>query len=86
MLTTNRGTLQHPQFRECVDELSKFVPNSQRIIDGAIWEIERDPTGCGIHIKELDVWQARITFPKLSEILLIYCHNRRFVTLLTILY
>ncbi len=85
MLTSNRGTLRHPKFSECAAALVSRMPTAQQIIDAAVWEIERNPTGIGVHIGELDIWQARLIMPLPPELLLMYCFNVRFVTMLTII-
>jgi hypothetical protein len=82
MLIRHRGAVRHPKFSEAVERLSKKVQNAHQIIDGAIWEIQRDPTAIGVHIREIDVWQARLVIP---PILLLYCFNRRYVTMLAII-
>jgi hypothetical protein len=82
MLRSAKETLRHPKFVEATNRLALSYPNAHKIIDGAVWEIERNPKGIGIYIPELDVYQARLVIP---PVLLLYCINRRFVTLLTII-
>jgi hypothetical protein len=36
----------------------------------------------GVYLEALDVWQARVVRP---HVLLLYCFNRRFLTMLTII-
>jgi hypothetical protein len=79
MLT--RSAVRVPQFDEKFDKLVEQVPQARAIIDGAIWEIERDPKGCGTYIPEWDVWEARLVNP---PVLLLYCINPRFIPMLTI--
>ncbi len=85
MLMSTRGTVRHPKFSECVRVLSLREPIVERIIDGAIWEIQRDPRGIGVYIKEIDVCQARLVLPSPPDLLLMYCMNSRYVTMLTII-
>ncbi len=82
MLISSRGTVRHEKFSAELEKLVRKFPEVRQVIDGAIWEIERDPRGLGILVPELDVWQARLTDP---PILLFYCFNRRFVTMLTLI-
>ena len=80
----NRSAVRHRQFTQCVEVVSRRIPLAERIIDGAIWEIQRDPRGCGIYIEEIDVWQAHLILPSPPHLYLFYCINRRYVTMLTI--
>jgi hypothetical protein len=85
MLASTRGTIRHPKFDVCVEQIAAEIPVARAVINGAVWAIERDPKGNGVHIAELDVWQARLILPDGGgELLLIYCVNRRFVHMLTI--
>jgi hypothetical protein len=68
-----------------VQAIRRRNPAAAKIIDGAVWEIQRDPMGIGIHIKEIDVWQARLIMPSPPELLLMYGVTRRLVTMLTII-
>jgi len=79
-MLTSRGTLRHPKLCELVKAISIRRPEVARIIDGAIWEIQRNPMRVGVHIKELDVWQARLLMPSPPDLLLIYDTAPRFVT------
>ena len=85
MPTINRSAVRHPKFSECVQIASRLDPRAESIIDGAVWEIERSPRQIGIHIAEMDVWQARLVLSSQQEILLLYCINPRYVTMLTII-
>ncbi len=81
----SRGVVRHQKFSECVAAISLYEPMAERIIDGAIWEIQHNPKGIGVHIAELDVWQARLVLPSPPELLLLYCINVRYVMMLTII-
>jgi hypothetical protein len=76
-----RGALRHPNFDDRVNELSAEFPRAREVVDGAIWELERDPS-LGQWIPELDVWQLRLFRP---PFLLMYSFSPRFVFFLTLL-
>ena len=82
MLTLHRSAVRHPMFSETRgNALAEIYPKGRiQIIDGAVWEIQRSPKAIGMYIKELDVWQARLSAP---PVLVYYSFNRRFVTMLT---
>ena len=83
MLASRRGTLRHPKFEDCVSRLSKVIPNAREIIDGAVWEIEHDPTRFGTFIRDIGVWEVRLERPPL---LIFYSlSSRRFVHMLTMI-
>jgi hypothetical protein len=79
-----RGTLRHPKFSELVETISARCPRVARIIEGAIWEIERNPKGLGVYIEQVGVWQARLVVPSSPDLLIFYTVAPRFVTMLTI--
>jgi hypothetical protein len=83
-MLTSRGTLRHPKFSELIEAISVQRPEIAQIIEGAIWEIERNPKGLGVHIEQIDVWQARLSVPSSPDLLLYYSVAPRFVTMLTI--
>lgn len=76
-----RSAIRHPKFAAQIIELERRYPRLREIVDGAIWEISKDPEGCGVYIPEIDVWQARLDPP---PILLFYSIQRRFVYMLTV--
>jgi hypothetical protein len=84
-MLTSRGALRHPKFSELVEAISSRHPRAASTIDGAVWEIQRDPRAAGIHIKEIDVWQARLVMPSPPDLLLMYSVTPRFVAMLTII-
>jgi hypothetical protein len=81
MLIT-RSTVRHHNFTTIVDQLSLRYPRLPEIIDGAVWEIERNPESSGVYIGDIDCWQARLEPPPL---LLMYTIRRRIIFMLTIL-
>jgi hypothetical protein len=85
MLPSTRGTRRHEKFSQCVKAISIREPVAERVIDGAIWEIERNPRGYGVHIEEYDVWQAKVILPSQEELLLMYSIDRGIVKMLTII-
>jgi hypothetical protein len=85
MRPSTRGTVVHAKFSECVEAISAGEPIAKRIIDGAVWEIERNPTGSGVYIEKYDVWQARVILPSGQELLLMYAVDRGIVKMLTII-
>ena len=84
-MLTSRGTLRHPKFSELVEAIAARHPKTASIIEGAVWEIQRDPKGLGVYIEEIGVWQARLLVPSSSDLLLFYAVAPRFVTMLTII-
>jgi hypothetical protein len=84
-MVITRGALRHPRFSALVQTIRSRNPVAAKIIDGAVWEIEHDPMGIGVHIKEIDVWQARLVMPSPPDLLLIYGVTSRLVTMLTII-
>jgi hypothetical protein len=85
MVVYRRGTLRHPKFSDLVEAIRRSHPKVGDIIDGAVWEIQHDPERLGIHIKEIDVWQARLVVSPPPDLLLMYAIGPRFVTMLTII-
>jgi hypothetical protein len=83
-MLTSRGTLRQPKFSEWVEAISVQQPKTARIIEGAVWEIQRNPKACGVYIEEIGVWQARLAVPSSPDLLLFYSVAPRFVTMLTI--
>jgi hypothetical protein len=79
----NRSAVRHEKFSAEVVKLARKHERVDEVIDGAVWEIERNPERCGVYIREIDCWQARLDIP--PEVLLMYCFNRRIVHMLTIL-
>jgi hypothetical protein len=80
----SQGVLCHPKFSELVEAISARQPRIARIIEGAIWEIERNPRVIGVYIKSMDVWQARLVVPSSPDLLLLYTIAPR-VKMLTII-
>jgi hypothetical protein len=82
-----RKSTRHPNFDRLVEKLEAQVPRAREAIEGAIWEIERQPRSFGIRIPDLDVWQSRLLLPPNNvEILLMYCVDaKNRVQFLTIL-
>ncbi len=83
-MLTSRGTLRHPKFSELVEVVSAREPEIAPIIEGAIWEIQRDPKRLGVYVDEIGVWQAVLLVSSSRELLLFYAVTARFVTMLTI--
>lgn len=78
-MLTSRSTVRSQQFAEKVERLSEQIERAEEIIDGALWEIARNPN-CGVYLSELDVWMAPLVEPPIR---LYYCRNRRYVHMLT---
>lgn len=76
-----RSAVRHPKFSATIDKLELRHDRIREVIDGAIWEISKDPEGLGRRIEELDMWQVRLEYPQL---LLTYSINRRFIFMLVI--
>jgi hypothetical protein len=83
-MLSSRGVLRHPKFDALVDAIAARQPRAAESINGAIWEIERNPTGCGFHVEDMDVWQARLVMHPPPDLLLYYTIAPRFVMMLTI--
>jgi hypothetical protein len=79
MLT--RSAVRLDQFNQQTDKLARVYARASEIIDGAVWEISKNPEGLGTYDSEIDVWVARLEFPK---VLLLYSINRRYICMLTI--
>ncbi len=84
-MLASRGTLRHPKFSALVEAISAQQPETARIIDGAVWELERNPRGLGVYIEQIGVWQARLIVPSSPDLLILYSVAPRFVTMLTII-
>ena len=77
-----RNSVRHRQFIEQVDMLAIRFSRVHEVIDGAVWEISKDPETNGVYVAELDVWAAKLDMP--PQVILVYSFNRRFVHLMTI--
>lgn len=82
MLAKLGGVFRHPKFSDSVDALSGKFDRVHEVVEGAIWEIKQAPERFGVYLEELDVWQARLVSP---PILIFYCFNARYVTMLTVI-
>ena len=81
-MVISRSAVRHRKFTERVNALALVVPRAVEIVDGAVWEICRQPAESGVYIEKIDVWQARLVHP---PVLLLYGFNRRYVYMLTII-
>ncbi len=78
---------RHPKFDYLLNKLAAQFPPALAAINGAIWEIERQPH-LGHLLDEIDTREARLLLPPSYsiEVLLLYCVNARgdshFLTLL----
>jgi hypothetical protein len=79
-----RSTVRHRKLFESIDWLLTSDATAEAAIEGAIWEIERDPKRLGFYNQEMDVWYAKLTLPSRTEVVLYYSINQRFVMMLTI--
>ncbi len=86
MIHSSMGTLRHPKFMQALDTLAAQNPRARAVIDGAVWEIERNPQ-IGVLVPEIDLWVAKIVLPEPPphQLLLIYACSRRLVRMLALL-
>jgi hypothetical protein len=79
-----RSTVRHEKLFESIKGLLASDPTAEAAIEGAIWEIERDPKRLGFYDRELDVWYAKLALPSKTDVMLYYSIHDRFVMMLTI--
>ena len=84
MPKVRRSTVRHPKFSASLETIAANDPTAEAAIEGAIWEIEHDPSRHGVYDERIDAWHAKLILPSRTDVMLYYCISPRFVMMLAI--